>query len=123
MTTALSGPLIASRTETLALGTTDSINVTIRPRLQAELHPGAICLIRLTSETSETPAVFTIDRGDDDDHVITSVQIPGSNRPQGLVNLTIMHKESILLANELEIMGRDHLYEHTLHRVFSLLKQ
>jgi glucose-6-phosphate dehydrogenase assembly protein OpcA len=119
---AISGPLIASQSGNLAMGTKGSIDIAIRPRIQAELHPGNICLVRLTSETNDTPAVFTLDRSDDDDHVITSVQIPGSNRPQGTVNIAATHKETILLSDELEIMGRDYLYEQTLHGVFSLLK-
>ena len=105
------------------MGAKGSIDISIRPRLQAELHPGNICLVRLTSETSDTPAIFTLDRGDDDDHVTTSVQIPGSNRPQGTVDLAATHNENIMLSDELEIMGRDHLYEQTLHGAFSLLRQ
>jgi glucose-6-phosphate dehydrogenase assembly protein OpcA len=120
---AISRPLIASQLGNAAIGIKESIDITIRPRLQAELHPGNICLVRLTSETNETPAVFTLDRSNDDDHVITSVQIPGSNRPQGTVNIAATHKENVMLSDELEIMGRDLLYEQTLHEVFSLLKQ
>jgi glucose-6-phosphate dehydrogenase assembly protein OpcA len=118
---AISRPLIASQTGDLAMGTKGSIDITIRPRSQAELHPGNICLIRLTSETSDTPAIFTLDRSDDDDHVTTSVQIPGSNRPQSTVNIAATYRENIMLSDELEIIGRDHLYEQTLHGVFSLL--
>jgi len=120
---AISRPLIASQSGDLAIGIKESIDITIRPRVQAELHPGNICLVRLTSETNNTPAVFTLDRYDDDDHVTPSVQIPGSNRPQGTVDISATHKENIMLNDELEIMGRDYLYEQTLHEVFSLLKQ
>ena len=123
VSSAISRPLIASQSGALAMETRSSFNITIRPRLQAELPPGDLCLVRLTSETNETPAVFTLDRGDDDDHVITSVQVPGSSRPQGTVDITATHKEIILLSDELEIMGRDYLYEQTLHGVFSLLKK
>jgi glucose-6-phosphate dehydrogenase assembly protein OpcA len=119
---AISQPLIASQTGDLAIGTKESIDIIIRPRLQPGLYPGNICLVRLTSETNETPAVFTLDRSDDDDHVITSVQLPGSNRPQGTVSIAATHKENILLSDELEIMGRDYLYEQTLHGIFSLLR-
>jgi glucose-6-phosphate dehydrogenase assembly protein OpcA len=118
---AISGPLIASQSAELAIGTKGSIDITVRPRLQAELHPGDICLVRLTGQTNNTPTIFAIDRGDDDDHVITSVQIPGSNRPQGTVNIAATHNEDIMLNDELEIMGRDYLYEQALHGVFSLL--
>jgi glucose-6-phosphate dehydrogenase assembly protein OpcA len=119
-----SGPLAASESADSAHETRESIDITIRPRLQAELHPGDICLVRLTSAmNNHSPAVFTIDRGDDDDHLITSVQVPGNIRPQGTVNIAATRKETIMLVNELEIMGRDYLYEQTLHGVFSLLKQ
>jgi glucose-6-phosphate dehydrogenase assembly protein OpcA len=119
---AITGPLIASQTGKLALATRGSIDITVRPRPQAELHPGNICLVRLSSQMGDAPATFTIDRGDDDDHVVTSVQIPDGTLLQGAVNIAATHKENIMLSDELEIMGRDHLYEQTLHEVFSLLK-
>jgi hypothetical protein len=119
---AITEPLIASQSGALALDTRESIDISIRPRVQTELYPGDICLVRLTSQINDTPAVFTLDRGDDD-HIITSVQIPGINRPQGTVNISATHKENILLSDELEIMGRDHMYEQILHAVFSLLKK
>lgn len=120
---AISRPLLASQSGDLAMEPRESIDISIRPRLQNEIDSSHICLVRLTSETNETPAVFTLDRSDDDDHVITSVQIPGSNRPQGTVNIAATHKAHIMLSDELEIMGRDYLYEQTLHGVVSLLKQ
>ena len=97
------------------------IDIIIRPRMQAELHPGTICLIRLTSVLDGKQAIFTINRGDDDEHVITSVEVPNNPCPQRVVNIAATHKEVILLNDELEIMGHDHLYEQTLHEVFSLL--
>jgi glucose-6-phosphate dehydrogenase assembly protein OpcA len=120
---AISRPLIASQSGEIAMESKTGITITIRPRFQAELPLGDLCLVRLTSQTNETPAVFTLDRSDDDDHVTTSVQVPGSSRPQGTVNIAATHKEDILLTDELEIMGRDYLYEQTLHGVFSLLKK
>lgn len=97
------------------------IDIIIRPRVQAELHPGNICLIRLTSTLDGKQAVFSIDRGDDDEHVITSMEIPDSPQPQRVVHVAATHKEIELLNDELEIMGHDHLYEETLHEVFGLL--
>jgi glucose-6-phosphate dehydrogenase assembly protein OpcA len=122
VSSAISRPLIASHSGDSAMPTSESFDIFIRPRLQTELYPGDICLVRLTSQTNDTPAVFTLDRSDDDDHVITSVQIPGSNRLQGTVNIAATHKESIMLSDELEIMGRDYLYEQTLHGVVLLLQ-
>jgi glucose-6-phosphate dehydrogenase assembly protein OpcA len=117
-----SGPLIVSQSGEATLGTKQSLEITIRPRVQPELGSGDICLVRLTNTMNHSPAIFTIDRGDDD-LLITSVQVPGSTRPQGTVDITASRKETIMLSNELEIMGHDYLYEQTLHRVFSLLKQ
>ncbi len=97
------------------------IDITIRPRVQAELHPGNICLIRLTTTLDGKQAVFTIDRGDDDEHVITSVEVPDNPLLQRVVNVAATHKETELLNDELEIMRHDQLYEETLHEVFGLL--
>ncbi len=101
--------------------TPEHFTITIRPRVQAELHPGNICLIRLTSKLEDKQAIFTIDRGDDDEHVITSVEVPDYVQPQRVVNVAATHKETELLNDELEIMGHDHLYEETLHEVCDLL--
>jgi glucose-6-phosphate dehydrogenase assembly protein OpcA len=97
------------------------IDIRIGPRVRADLHPGTICLIRLTSTLDGKQAVFSIDRGDDDKHVITSVDIPDSPLPQRVVHVAATHKEIELLNDELEIMGHDRLYEETLHEVFNLL--
>jgi glucose-6-phosphate dehydrogenase assembly protein OpcA len=97
-------------------------DIIIRPRVQAELHPGNVCLIRLTSTLDGKQAIFSIDRGDDDEHVITSVEIPDSPQPQRVVHVATNHKEIELLNDELEIMGHDHLYEETLHEIFDLLE-
>ncbi len=98
------------------------IDIIIHPRVQAELHPGTICLIRLTSMLDGKQAIFTINRGDDDEHVITSVEAPNNPCPQRVLNIATTHKEVTLLNDELEIMGHDHLYEQTLHEVFGLLE-
>jgi glucose-6-phosphate dehydrogenase assembly protein OpcA len=97
------------------------IDIMIGPRVQAELPPGNICLIRLTSALDGKQAVFTIDRGDDDEHVITSVDVPDNPYLERVVNVAATHKETELLNDELEIMGHDHLYEQTLHEVSDLL--
>jgi len=97
------------------------IRITIRPRPIAKSAPGTLCLVHMTSSINGKQATFTIQRVDDDDHVLTSVEVPGSARPPRAVNIAATHKESDLLHNELEIMGRDYLYEETLHEVFDLL--
>lgn len=97
------------------------IRISIQPRFLENSLPGSLCLVRLASTTPGKQAIFTIERGDDDDHVLTSVELLGNARPPRIVNIAATHKESDLLHNELEIMGRDLLYEHTLHEVFALL--
>ncbi|WP_338255999.1 glucose-6-phosphate dehydrogenase assembly protein OpcA [Dictyobacter halimunensis] len=97
------------------------IRITIRPRPLQKSAPGTLCMVHMTSSINGKQATFTIQRVDDDDHVLTSVEVPGSARPPRTVNIAATHKESDLLHNELEIMGRDHLYEETLHEVFDLL--
>lgn len=97
------------------------IDIRVGPRVRADLQPGTICLIRLTSTLDGKQAVFSIDREDDDKHVITSVDISDSPLPQRVVHVAATHKEIELLNDELEIMGHDRLYEETLHEVFNLL--
>lgn len=115
-------PLVATLAESETEGQTKHVmDMSIRPRVQAELHAGTICLIRLTSTLDGKQALFTIDRGDDDEHVITSVEVPDNPHLQRVVNVASIYKETQLLNDELEIMGHDHLYEQILHEVFDLL--
>jgi glucose-6-phosphate dehydrogenase assembly protein OpcA len=97
------------------------IQFIVRPRPMADSEPGTICLIRLHSTAQGQEAAFTIARGEDDDHVYTSAELPGSVHPQRTVSVADTHRESELLHHELEIMGRDHLYEETIQEVLSLL--
>jgi hypothetical protein len=78
-------------------------------------------MIRITGEIDSERATFIVKRDDNDDHVSTAVEIAGETRLQRTVNIAATYKESDLLHHELEIMGRDHLYEETLHEVFALL--
>jgi glucose-6-phosphate dehydrogenase assembly protein OpcA len=100
---------------------TGSMHFSITPRPQTGSRPGSLCMVSITSTVNNKQASFAIKRGDDDDHVVTSVDIQGSTPLQRTVNIATAHKESELLHNELEIMKRDHLYEETLHEVFALL--
>jgi hypothetical protein len=92
------------------------------PREQGSMPPGSICSVRLISNFEGRQASFIIDREDDAEHVTTSVELSqGTQSPQRTVSIASVHKTSELLHDELEIMGRDHLYEETLHEVFELL--
>ena len=98
-----------------------SIHISVQTRVLTESRPGTLCMIRITGEVGGERATFIVERGEDDDHVSTAVEIAGNTKLQRTVNIAAMHKESNLLHRELEIMGRDHLYEETLHEVFALL--
>jgi glucose-6-phosphate dehydrogenase assembly protein OpcA len=97
------------------------IHISIRPFARADSEAGMLCLIRLHCSLEGNQATFTITRGDDDDHVQTAVEMPGNVLPQRTVNIAATHKASNLLHNELEIMGRDYLYEETVHEAIALL--
>ncbi len=99
----------------------NTIYISVRPSVLAESRPGTLCLVRITGEVGGERATFIVERAEDDDHISTAIKIAEDTRLQRMVNITAMHKESNLLHRELEIMGRDHLYEETLHEVFALL--
>ncbi|TMC16727.1 MAG: hypothetical protein E6J34_19660 [Chloroflexi bacterium] len=98
----------------------DKVNIFIRPRTQSDIQPGSLCLIRLTSSLDNHQAIFTIDRGDDAEHVLTQVELPLANRPQRAVSMATTHAVNELLHEELEILGHDHSYEDTLHEMYAL---
>jgi Glucose-6-P dehydrogenase subunit len=97
------------------------VQIIVRSRSVTDSEPGTICLVRLHSSAQGQVATFTIERGEDDSHVYTSAELPGGAYPQRTVSVAATHKESDLLHHELEIMGRDHLYEETIQEVLALL--
>ncbi len=105
------------------LSTHEDGGISIRPRAQADMHPGTICLVRLISELDHKYAIFSLNRGDDAEHVFTSVELPEGTRSQRTVPVTTVSDAVQLLHDELEIMGRDYLFEETLHEVTELLAQ
>ncbi len=116
--THLSQPLLLDTQEGERPG---SIRILVQPKVLAESRSGTLCMIRITGEVDGKRATFIVKREEDDDHISTAVEISGETRLQRTVNVASMHEESNLLHRELEIMGRDHLYEETLHEVFALL--
>ena len=82
---------------------------------------GQECLVRLTSMVDNKRATSTIDREDDPDHVLTSVELEQGMRPQRTVSIAATHDASELVHDELEIMGHDYLYEQALQEVSTLL--
>ena len=99
----------------------DSISINVQPQTLANAAPGLLSLVRMVGKQEQAKAIFTIARADDDDHLSTNVELPEGARPQRVVNIASTHQISELLRGELEIAGRDHLYEDTLHEVIALL--
>lgn len=95
--------------------------ISIRPRTQSHLRPGHICLVRLISDIEQKRAIFSLNRDDNAELVYTSVELPEGTKSQRTVQLSTVNNPIQLLHDELEIMGRDHLYEDTLHEVTRLL--
>ncbi|HTK11697.1 MAG TPA: glucose-6-phosphate dehydrogenase assembly protein OpcA [Ktedonobacteraceae bacterium] len=102
-------------------GDADGI-LSLTPREEIDIPIGSICSIRLISNVGARQAAFVIDLEDSAGHVSTSGELSqGTQSPQRTVSIASIHKASELLHDELEIMGRDYLYEETLHEVFDLL--
>jgi glucose-6-phosphate dehydrogenase assembly protein OpcA len=118
-------PVTNSAGQTVKLGHSGQGSIHIQPRIQSGLAPGSLCLIRLSSIVENKRATFTINREGGSDHVFTSASVPEEERalPQRTVSITEPNNISLLLHDELEIIGRDHLYEAALHEVFELLAE
>lgn len=122
------GPLhmdLPGKETTTKLGHSGQGSIHIRPRVQSGIQPGSLCLVRLSSTVENKRATFTINREDETDNVLTSAQLPeeGGALPQRNVNVATPQDASVLLHDELEIIGRDHLYEAALHEVFEMLAE
>lgn len=109
------------RSKTGKLGNIASIS--IRPRVQTEMRPGSICLVRLVSKMENKQATFTISREDDLNTVLTSVELSHETRPKRTVSLAAENNEGELLRDELEILGHDYLFEQTLLEVAEMLSE
>ncbi|HLH60746.1 MAG TPA: glucose-6-phosphate dehydrogenase assembly protein OpcA [Ktedonobacteraceae bacterium] len=97
-------------------------NISIRPQVQAEMRPGSICLVRLTSNIENKRATFTINLAGDTEHVFTAVELGHETRAKRLVSLAAVHNEGELLHNELEVLSHDYLFEQILREVAGLLE-
>ena len=109
------------RSKTGKLGNTASIS--IRPRVQTEMRPGSICLVRLVSKMENKQATFTISREEDLNTVLTSVELSHETRPKRTVSLAAENNEGELLRDELEILGHDYPFEQTLLEVAEMLSE
>ena len=93
----------------------------IQPHVQAGLLPGSLYLVRLTCQSKNRRAVFTIKRDADSAHVQTSVESAEETHPIRMVNLPDRQKASELLHDEMEITIHDQLFEQTLQELESLI--
>jgi hypothetical protein len=124
---ALVGQSPARTTQSLSTGRTGKLKaltygtIDIQPRVEPALPPGTLCLVRLSGSVDNKRAVFTINRGEDLDHVVTLVEIEDGTRPARTVSMNANPAISELLHDELEIMKRDHLYEQALQEIAELL--
>lgn len=108
-------------TKTTSGGSRYQVSLHIHPRVRSDMRPGSLCMVRMTGAVGNKHVVFTINREDDPNHVLTSVALGQETRPQRTVSMAATHKVSALLHDELEIVSRDHLYEEILQEVRTLL--
>lgn len=95
--------------------------IIIRPKVDPEVRPGSLALVRLTSTLDNKEAVFTISREDDPDNVSTTVRIGSELRQRRTVSLANTQREFELLHDELEITTHDYQFEQTLQELAILL--
>ncbi|HYX49296.1 MAG TPA: glucose-6-phosphate dehydrogenase assembly protein OpcA [Ktedonobacteraceae bacterium] len=96
-------------------------SISIRPQVHAEMRPGSICLVRLTSSLEQKQATFTISLDDEMKLFKTSIELSHEARARRSVSLAAVHNESELLQDELEILGHDYHFEQTLKEVTEML--
>jgi glucose-6-phosphate dehydrogenase assembly protein OpcA len=97
-------------------------SITIRPKVDAEVRPGSLSLVRLTSALEGRQAIFTVSREDDPDYVYTSVEIGSDLRQRRVVSLAASKSERELLFEELEITTHDYQFEQTIREAAGLLE-
>ena len=96
-------------------------SISIRPRVNAEMRPGSICLVRLMSNLEHKQATFTINLDDEMKLFKTSIGLSHETRSRRSVSLAAVYNESELLHDELEILGHDYHFEQTLKEVTEML--
>ena len=96
-------------------------SISIRPRVNAEMRPGSICLVRLISNLEHKKATFTISLDAEMKLFKTSIELSHEARSRRSVSLAAVHTESELLHDELEILGHDYHFEQTLKEVTEML--
>ena len=96
-------------------------SVSISPRVNAEMRPGSICLVRLISNLENKQATFTISLHNEMKLFMTSIELSHETRSRRSVSLAAVYNESELLHDELEILGHDYHFEQTLKEVTEML--
>jgi glucose-6-phosphate dehydrogenase assembly protein OpcA len=97
------------------------VSISIRPRVNAEMRPGSIFLVRLISNLDDKQATFTISLDDEMKLFVTSIELSYETRSRRSVSLATVQNESDLLHDELEILGHDYQFEQTLKEVTEML--
>lgn len=96
-------------------------SISIRPREHAEMRPGSIYLVRLTSNLEQKHATFTISLDNEMKLFKTSIELSHETLARRSVSLAAVHTEGELLHDELEILGHDYHFEQTLKEVTEML--
>jgi hypothetical protein len=99
----------------------NTASISIRPRVNAEMRPGSIFLVRLISYLDDKQATFTISLEDEMKLFVTSIELSHETRPRRSVSLAAVQNESDLLHDELEILGHDYPFEQTLKEMTEML--
>ncbi|HLI09819.1 MAG TPA: glucose-6-phosphate dehydrogenase assembly protein OpcA [Ktedonobacteraceae bacterium] len=100
---------------------TQNTSLELIPRVYPELRPGSPVRVTLKSKIESKAATFTINRENDTEHVLTTIELSQETRPQRTVSLASNQEESDLLQTELEFTGRDYTFEETLRELADLL--
>ncbi len=93
--------------------------VRVRPRFERGLDPGDTSGVRLQCRRGSELAEFVLKRAPDEHHVTATVVLDGSVRSLRVVPLPSRAVED-LMAEELAITGRDHVYEAALHALMAV---
>lgn len=101
---------------------TQQTSIELIPRVHSELRPGGLFRVTLKSRMENKTATFTINRENDMEHVLTTIELSQETRPQRTVSLASNQEESALLHDELEITTRDYSFEETLRELADLLQ-
>src|SRR5207302_4036184 len=79
-------------------------SIHIYPQVYTDLPPGSICSVRLVSQVEDRQVTFSIEREDDPDYVVPSVELVGEPRLQRTLTLGTPYNEHQSPGHEFEIL-------------------